>query len=198
MSLLSKIFSRKKTIDDYSVEELREMEIRLNHKIEALLREAGAIEKEIQALFEKAKKAKSRSEEVSIANRIKTLSHKKNAKLNAQAQLEKELRAVSNLLVLKEHESDLRQAGVWDDLRKLSPQEVESYLIRKRLEAEDRDQLIGSVIEMTSQAMAQGAEIDEELEDILSTIRAVKKGELEPEQAERVVSGEAKEAEGRE
>lgn len=198
MSLLSKIFSRKKTIEDYSVEELREMEIRLNHKIEALLREVGAIEKEIQALFEKARRAKSRSEEVSIANRIKTLSHKKNTKLKAHAQLEKELRAVSNLLVLKEHESDLRQAGVWDDLKKLSPQEVEGYLIRKRLEAEDRDQLIGSVIEMTSQAMAQGVEVDEELEDILSTIRAVKKGELEPEQAERVVSGEAEEAEGRE
>jgi len=198
MNLLSKIFSRKNTIDDYSVEELREMEIKLNHKIEALLREVGAIEKEIQALFEKARKAKSRSEEVSLANRIKTLSQRKKMKLNAQAQLEKELRAVSNLLILKEHETDLRQAGVWDDLKKLSPQEVESYLISMRLEAEDRDQLISSVIEMTSQAMAQGVETDEELEDILSTIRAVKEGELEPEQAERVVSGEAKEAEGRE
>lgn len=198
MNLLSKIFSRKKTIEDYTVEELREMEIKLNHKIEALLREVGAIEKEIQALFEKARKAKSRSEEVSLANRIKTLSQRKKMKLNAQAQLEKELRAVSNLLILKEHETDLRQAGVWDDLKKLSPQEVESYLISMRLEAEDRDQLISSVIEMTSQAMAQGVETDEELEDILSTIRAVKEGELEPEQAEKLVSGEAQEDEGRE
>jgi len=197
MSLLSRIFSRKKSIDDYSVGELREMEIRLNHKIEALLREVDTIEKEIQMLFERARKAKSRSEEMSIANRIKSLSNKKNMKLNAQAQLEKELRAVSNLLIIKEHEADLKQAGVWDNLKRLSPQEVESYLTKKRLEAEDREQLINSVIEMTSQTMAQGVETDEELEEILSTIRAVKEGELEPEEAERVVSGEMREDEVR-
>ena len=136
MGFLSRIFS--KGIESMGVDELRVMEIKLNSKIDDLQSEVRKIEKEIQILFEKARNARSKSEEISIARRIETLLQKKEMKLNTQARLEKELRAVSNLLIIKEHEEDLKSAGVWDKLRKLKPEELENWLISKNLEAKDR------------------------------------------------------------
>lgn len=171
-----------------SIDELKIMEIKLTNKIEELQAEVRNIEKEIQILFEKAKNAKSKSEEVSLARRIKTLLQKKEMKLNAQAQLEKELRAVSNLLILKEYEEDLKSAGVWDKLRKLDPEELEKWLISKNLEAKNRDELVSSVIEMTSMAME--VDYEEDLDEILDAIRAVKEGNMEPEDAEKMLRKE--------
>ena len=185
MGFFSKIFGSKNPIESMSIDELKIMEIKLTNKIEELQTEVRSIEKEIQILFEKAKNAKSKSEEVSLARRIKTLLQKKEMKLNAQAQLEKELRAVSNLLILKEYEEDLKSAGVWDKLRKLDPEQLEKWLISKNLEAKNRDELVSSVIEMTSMAME--VEYEEDLYEILDAIRAVKEGNMEPEDAEKML-----------
>ena len=185
MGFFSKIFGSKNPIESMSIDELKIMEIKLTNKIEELQAEVRNIEKEIQILFEKAKNAKSKSEEVSLARRIKTLLQKKEMKLNAQAQLEKELRAVSNLLILKEYEEDLKSAGVWDKLRKLDPEELEKWLISKNLEAKNRDELVSSVIEMTSMAME--VDYEEDLDEILDAIRAVKEGNMEPEDAEKML-----------
>lgn len=188
MGFFSKIFGSKNPIESMSIDELKIMEIKLTNKIEELQAEVRSIEKEIQILFEKAKNAKSKSEEVSLARRIKTLLQKKEMKLNAQAQLEKELRAVSNLLILKEYEEDLKSAGVWDKLRKLDPEELEKWLISKNLEAKNRDELVSSVIEMTSMAME--VDYEEDLDEILDAIRAVKEGNMEPEDAEKMLRKE--------
>lgn len=188
MGFFSKIFGSKNPIESMSIDELKIMEIKLTNKIEELQAEVRNIEKEIQILFEKAKNAKSKSEEVSLARRIKTLLQKKEMKLNAQAQLEKELRAVSNLLILKEYEEDLKSAGVWDKLRKLDPEELEKWLISKNLEAKNRDELVSSVIEMTSMAME--VDYEEDLDEILDAIRAVKEGNMEPEDAEKMLRKE--------
>jgi len=184
----SKIFGSKNLVESMSIDELKIMEIKLTNKIEELQAEVRSIEKEIQILFEKAKNAKSKSEEVSLARRIKTLLQKKEMKLNAQAQLEKELRAVSNLLILKEYEEDLKSAGVWDKLRKLDPEQLEKWLISKNLEAKNRDELVSSVIEMTSMAME--VDYEEDLDEILDAIRAVKEGNMEPEDAEKMLRKE--------
>jgi len=174
MGFISRIFGFKNPVESMEVDNLRVMEIKLNSKIEDLQAQTKSIENEIQVLFEKAREAKTKSEELSLARKIKTLSQKKEMKLAAQAQLEKELRAVSNVLILKEHEQDLKAAGVWENLSKLKPEELENWLISKNLEAKDRDELVSSVVDMTSMAMETGVEYEEDLDDILDAIRAVK------------------------
>lgn len=188
VKILSKIFGSRNPIESMGIDELRIMEIKLNKKIEDLQNDVRQIESEIQMLFERARTAKTKSEEISFARRIKTLSQKKEMKLAAQAQLEKELRAVSNVLILREHEQDLKSAGVWDKLKKLKSEQLESWLISKNLEAKDRDEIVTSVVEMTSMAMNIGISYEEDLDEILETIKAVKSGDMEPDEAEKVVS----------
>jgi len=188
MGIFSKLFGSKDPIDSMKTEDLRVMEIKLNRKIEELQAEVRATESEVAKLFEKAKAAKSKSEELTLARRIKTVSQRKEMKIAAQAKLDKELRAVSNMLILKEHQADLQATGVWDKVKKLEPEKLENWLVNQNLEAQDRDEIVSSIIDMTSTAMLTGVEQEEDLDDILSAIRAVKDGDLDPDEAEEVVN----------
>ena len=177
---------KSKSMDGIKIEELQTMEIKLNRKIEDLNEEIKEIERGMQNLFEKAKLTKTKIEEISIANRIKTLGQKKEMKLSAIIQLEKELRAVDNLLILKENERDLKEAGVWDKLKKLKPEKVEEWLTSKTLEKRNREELIGDIITLTHEAM-ESVEYDEDLEEILDIIREVKEGSLEVKDASKKI-----------
>ena len=173
MGIFGKLCGRKNSIEKMDINDLRGMEIRLNHKIDGIQGVIQSLDNRITNLFEDAKKTMAANEEISIARRIKTTSQEKEMKLTALAQLEKELRVVSNLLILKEHERDLRTAGIWDKVLRIDPDNLESWLINKKITANDRDDLISTVIEMTSCAMETRIE-EEDLGDILDTIHAIK------------------------
>lgn len=180
MGLLSRLFGAKNPVDSMNPEDLRIMEIQLSRRIDEVAAEAKRVDGEIALLLERARSPLSKNEEISLARRIKTLSQKKDMKLAAHAQLDKELRAVSNILILKEHEADLKSAGVWNHIKDLEPDTLEDWLIKKNLEGQDRSDLITTVTQMTSSAMSVGVEDDEDLDDILGVIRAVKDGSLDP------------------
>ena len=84
-------------LDSIKIKDLRLMEIKLNKKIDDLNIEIKSIGERTEYNFQKAKETKTQSEELTLANRIKTLSQKKQLKQNAVIQLEKELRGVINL-----------------------------------------------------------------------------------------------------
>ena len=126
------------SLDSLKIKNLHLMEIQLNKKIDELQEEIKTIARTIEKLFEDAKESKTQSEEISIANRIKTLSQKKEMKHSAVMQLEKELRGVSNLLILKENEKDLKESGAWDKIKKMKPEKIEKWLTSKTLERENR------------------------------------------------------------
>ncbi|PKL62239.1 MAG: hypothetical protein CVV31_07205 [Methanomicrobiales archaeon HGW-Methanomicrobiales-2] len=167
-----------------SPKDLRVMEIQLTRRIDEIAGEAKRVDAEIALLLEKARSPLSKNEEISLARRIKTLSQKKEMKLAAHAQLDKELRAVSNILILKEHEADLKSAGVWNQVKDLEPDVLEDWLIKKNLEGQSRSDLVTTITQMTSSAMSTGVEEDEELDEILDVIRAVKDGSLDPTDVE--------------
>ena len=176
-------------IESLKIKDLRLMEIKLNKKIDDLNEEIRSIASTIQSLFQKARETTTQSEEISIANRIKTLSQKKEMKQSAIMQLEKELRGVSNLLILKENERDLKESGAWKKLKKMKPEKMEKWLTSKTLEQRNRQELMDTVVSMTSEAM-ESVDYDEDLDEILDTIREVKGGNIEVEDASRKVMKE--------
>jgi len=173
-------------IGSLKIKDLRLMEIKLNKKIDDLNHEIRFSEDSIQKLFEKARESRTQSEEISIANRIKTLSQKKDMKQSAVIQLEKELRGVSNLLILKENERDLKESGAWKKLEKMKPEKMEKWLTSKTLEQRNRQSVINDIVSMTSEAM-ESVDYDEDLDGILDTIREVKRGDIEIEEASKSV-----------
>ena len=173
MGFLSSLFGRGNPIDTLSLDELKITEIQLNKKVDDIHAEVRRVDVEISRNYELAKAASSESEQVSYARRIKTLLQKKEMKLSTQAQIEKELRAVSNILILKDREKDL-PADVIKKLKKIDPDQMEQYLIGKKLDTMSDDAQIDAIIGMTSGTMEVGVEPDDDLAEILDTIRAGK------------------------
>jgi hypothetical protein len=173
VGLLSSLFAGGNPIDTLSLDDLKVTEIQLNKKVEDIHAEVRRIDQDVQRNYDLAKKSTSQSEEVSYARRIKTLLLKKEGKLASQAQIEKDLRAVSNLVILKEREKDL-PSDVVKKLKKLDPEQMEKYLIGKKLDTMNDDAQIDAIIDMTSGTMQVGVEPEEDLTEILDTIRAGK------------------------
>ena len=175
MGFLSSLFGGGNPIDTLSLDDLKITEIQLNKKVDDIHAEVRRIDLDVERNYDLAKKSTSQSEEVSYARRIKTLLLKKEGKLASQAQIEKELRAVSNLVILKEREKDL-PSDVVKKLKKLDPDQMEKYLIAKKLDTMNDDAQIDAIIDMTSGTMEVGVEPEEDLTEILDTIRAGKEG----------------------
>jgi hypothetical protein len=173
VGFLSSLFAGGNPIDTLTLDDLKVTEIQLNKKVDDIHAEVRRIDLDVERNYDLAKKSTSQSEEVSYARRIKTLLLKKEGKLASQAQIEKELRAVSNLVILKEREKDL-PSDVVKKLKKLDPEQMEKYLIGKKLDTMNDDAQIDAIIDMTSGTMEVGVEPEEDLTEILDTIRAGK------------------------
>ncbi len=105
----SKVFGKKNPLD-IPIDKLRENQVKLDMQIGKIENEIAEIDREIALLFERAKNARSKSEELTIATKIKTLNQRKKSLQNTHAQLNKQLMLVSNLLIIKENEAILRGA----------------------------------------------------------------------------------------
>ncbi len=186
MGFLSSLFGGGNPIDTFSLDDLRVTEIQLNKKVEVIHSEVRRIDQEVQRTYDQAKASTSKSEEVSYARQIKTLLQKKEMKLLSLAQIDKDLQAVSNILILKEREKDL-PADVVRKLKKLDPEKMEKYLIGKKLDTMNDDAQISAIIDMTSSTMEVGVEPEDDLTDILDTIRAGKESSTSnPQEAVKV------------
>jgi len=173
VGFLSSLFGERNPIDSFSLDDLQVTEIQLNKKVEDIHAEIRRIDKEVQRNYDLARGSASDSEEVSYARHIKTLLLKKEAKLSTQAQLEKELRAVSNIIILKQREKDL-PAGILKKIKAIDPNRMEHYLISMNLDEMEDDEQLTKIISMTSSTMEVGVEPEDDLTDILATIRAGK------------------------
>ena len=173
MGFLSSLFGERNPIDSFSLDDLKVTEIQLNKKVEDIHAEVRRIDQEVQRNYELARGSASTSEEVSYARHIKTLLLKKDAKLSTQAQLEKELRAVSNIVILKQREKDL-PAGILKKIKAINPDQMEHYLLSMNLDAMEDDEQLSKIIGMTSSTMEVGVEPEDDLTEILATIRVGK------------------------
>ena len=191
MSILSRFFGKKNPLD-VPLPKLRESKIKLEYQIEKIENEIAGIDREIALLFERAKKARSKSEELTIATKIKTLNQRKKNLQKVHAQLNKQLMLISNLTLIKENEALLKGTPTWDLLKNMSPEELERHLTEMQLDAQNFNENLNQMLGMTDQAIGTGVDFeeDEELAEIMRTIHAVKEGELEPETAAEKVTGE--------
>ena len=197
MGLLSRFFGRKNPLD-IPIDQLRENQIKLDMQIRKVEDEIAEIDAQIAALFQRAKEARSKSEELTIATKIKTLNRRKQSLQNTHAQLNKQLMLMANLLIIKENEAILRDTPTWEILRKMSPEELEKHLVSMQLDAQNLNENLNTMLGYTDQALGAGVEFeeDEELAEIMRTIQAVKEGELEPEKAAEKVTKEREDDEG--
>ncbi|MEM1672089.1 MAG: hypothetical protein QXU31_06395 [Archaeoglobaceae archaeon] len=177
----------KKNPLEISLEKLKDDKIKLDLQIRKVEEEISDIERQITLLFEEGKRAKTRSEELTIATKIKTLSQRKQNLQATHAQLNKQMMLLSNIMIIKENEALIRSSPLYETLRKMLAEELENKLATIQLDAQNLNENLMKALGYTDQAISVGYEEDEEIKKIMETMRAVKEGDLEPEKAMRKV-----------
>lgn len=172
---------RNKELYELPLNVLKIRDVHLSKKADELRYEIFLIEDRIRELYREAGDSETGNDEVSIARRIESLIYRRKVKLSLQISLENEYRALSNLIVLKEHENYLKNAGVWNNLSAAKPEKLESWLNKMNLRNKDRNGIISEIISITSESSELTDEEDEgNLGHIIKNINSVRKGELDP------------------
>ncbi len=196
MKILSKFFGKKNPLD-VPMEKLKESKIKLEYQIQKVENDINGIEKEVTLLFDKAKVARSKSEELTIATKIKTLNQKKESLKKVHAQLNKQLMVLNNLIIIKENEELLKGTPTWKILRNMSPEELETKLAEMQFDVYNFNEGLETTLRITNQAIGTGVDFeDEEIKEIMKTIHAVKEGELDPENATKKMDEKAEKKRG--
>lgn len=173
MGFFSSLMGRGNSIDSITLDELKITEIKLNKKVEEISAEIKRNDLEVQRAYEQAKESTSKSEEVSYARRIKTLLQKKDMLISSQSQNEKDLRVVSNLIISKRRKKDL-SSDVMAKIDNIDPEKIERDLISDQVDADIADKKKNQILDITSSTMDVGVEPEDDLADIIDTIRSGK------------------------
>jgi len=165
------------------LKKLKDEKAKLDLQIRKIEEEIADMERQITMLFEEGKLAKTRSEELTIATKIKLLSQIKKNLQAIHAFLISQMMLLSNFIIIKENGALLRSSPLYEMLKKMPPaEELEKKLMKFQLEKD-----LMKTPGYTDQAIGVGYEEDEEIKKIVETMKAVRKGDLTPEEAMRVV-----------
>jgi chromosome segregation ATPase len=163
-----KYFFTKNPLDKLDYEELLSDRIRYEDDIRTLQATIPAIDKEIDDYWNKAKETKSPTDERALAERINSLSLKRNSLLKKISGTESHLRIVEEFIDKIEEKNTKRST---DPLTKGSQMELEGMLNKISEYEEERQQLEKT---LTGVADSRTDTIDDNVSEILQAIKATK------------------------
>ncbi len=188
MSLLDRF--RKNPLDRINLRELMEEEIRLKNQIERLRKEIDRLEKAKTKTFEEGIGADKLKKKM-LVQEIKQLDMEAKLNLKRFETLYKQYTFVSNLIVIKKYEKQLKENKIWDKITSISPEILESALIKIQLKGKTFDNILEDLINVLG-IEAKEVEIaeDEDEKRLFDAWRSVESGERSLEEVEKEISVE--------
>ena len=132
---------RKKPLDKIDLMELMEEEIRLRNQIDRIKKEIDRLEKTKKKKFEEGIGADKLTKRM-LAREIKQLNMQAKLNLGSFETLHEQHTFVSNLIIIKKHERQLKETKLWEKLTTIPPEVLESALIRLQLKGKTYNEIL--------------------------------------------------------
>lgn len=183
---------RKNAIDKIKLSELKEEEIRLKNQIERLRREINRIEKEKKKKFEEGIGADLMKKKM-LAAEIKQLDMEAKLKMKNFITLHKRYMLITNLITIKKYENQLKNSPLWEKLTKVSPDQLETALIKVNLKGKEFDEVLDDLNRVFEMDIAEFETLEDEIEkQLFEAWSAVEAGKMDVEEVEKMLSVEKK------
>ncbi len=170
-SFFSRIFSRKKSLDDLDLDELTREKIRLKREESKIAERIDEAEREKAALFQQALATDSKRRRTVIARRIKEIDAAARHNEALSRQISKQIRVFDGLIRIKENKRFRERFNALDILKKMNLDELahtlEEYAIDGELDDNKIDALLHTLEEGDSLTAAKE---DPDVEAILAAI----------------------------
>ena len=179
---------KKKPVEKLNSRDLHEEEIRLKNRMERIRKDINKLEKEKKQKFQEGIGSDLMKKKM-LAQEIKQMDTESRLKLKNFTTINKQHMFVSNLLVVKKYEQDLKKNKIWDKIAEIGPENFESALIKTSLTGKNFDGVLNDlnrVFEMDITDFEAGE--DEAETQLLDAWSSVESGAMEVDEIEKTLS----------
>jgi hypothetical protein len=185
-------FIRGNSVDRLNVRELKEEEMRLQNHIELARKDILKIEKQKKDLFKQGIGADLIKKKM-LAQQIKHLDMQAQMKIKGFMTMHKQYMFISNLVVIKQYEKELKQNKIWTKITNIEPSKFESALINVNLKGKSFEDVLNNlnnVFEMSLTDSGLEQSTDETEKQLLDAWSGVETGAINVGEAQKLVSME--------
>jgi hypothetical protein len=180
------------SVERLSVRELQEEELRLQNHIELARKDIQKIEKQKKDLFKQGVGADLIKKKM-LAQQLKHLDMQAQLKIKQFMTMHKQYMFVSNLVVVKKYEKELKQNKIWSKITSIEPSKFESALINVNLKGKSFEEVLNNlnnVFEMSLTDASYEQATDDTEKQLLDAWSGVETGNLDVEDAQKMISTE--------
>lgn len=173
---------RKNPVGKLKVRELQEEEIRLKNQIERARKEINKLEKEKKTRFQEGVGADLLKKKM-LAQEIKQIDMEVQLKTQKFMAMHKQFMFVSNLVVIKRFEKDLKNTPFWDKITHIPPEQFESALINVNLSGKAFENVLDSLNQVFEMQIVDFQTTEDETEkQLLDTWSQIEAGTMDLEE----------------
>ena len=190
MAILEKIFGTP--VDRLKLKDLQTEEMRLQNHIEIGRKEIQKLDKKKKDLFKQGVGADLIKKKM-LSQEIKHCDTQSQMKIKQFMIMHKQYMFVSNLVIMKKFEKELKQTPLWKKITNIEPTQFENALIHVNLKGKNFEEILGNlnnVFEMGLSDSELEESTDETEKQLMDAWSGVETGAIEVEDAQRMVSTE--------
>lgn len=179
---------KKNPVDKLNTRDLQEEDIRLKNRMERIRKDINKIEKDKKQKFQEGVGADMMKKKM-LAQEIKQLDTEARLKLKNFTTINKQYMFVSNLIVVKKYEQDLKKNKIWDKIGNIGSENFENALIKTSLSGKEFEEVLNDlnrVFEMDITDFEAGE--DEAETQLLDAWSSVESGSLDVDEVEQTLS----------
>ena len=190
MAILEKFFGTP--VDRLKLKDLQTEEMRLQNHIEIGRKEIQKLDKKKKDLFKQGVGADLIKKKM-LSQEIKHCDTQSQMKIKQFMIMHKQYMFVSNLVIMKKFEKELKQTPLWKKITNIEPTQFENALIHVNLNGKNFEEILGNlnnVFEMGLSDSELEESTDETEKQLMDAWSGVETGAIEVEDAQKMVSTE--------
>jgi len=184
---IASLFHRNR-IEMLTITELQEEEIKLKSRINRLRKEIDRIEREKKLKFSEGVGGDLIKKKM-LAQELKQLDMTAKLKVRNFLSLHKQYMFISNLVIIKRYQRDLQKTHIWEKIQAISPEAVESALIRVNLSGKGFESVVDDLNQVFALDLSDSdQDLDEAEKQMFEVWTSVETGSLGLDEAKDLFS----------
>jgi hypothetical protein len=184
---IASLFHRNR-IEMLTITELQEEEIILKSRINRLRKEIDRIEREKKLRFSEGVGGDLIKKKM-LAQELKQLDMTAKFKVRNFLALHKQYMFISNLVIIKKYQRDLQKTHIWEKIQTISPETIESSLIRVNLSGKSFETVVDDLNQVFALDLSDSdQDLDEAEKQMFEVWSSVETGSLGLDEAKDLFS----------
>jgi hypothetical protein len=185
-------FIRGNSVDRLNTRELKEEEMRLQNHVELARKDIQKIEKQKKDIFKQGIGADLIKKKM-LAQQLKHLDMQAQLKIKGFMTMHKQYMFISNLVVVKQYEKELKQNQIWSKITNIDPSKFENSLINVNLKGKSFEDVLSNLNNVFEMSLSD-ADLEQSTDDtekqLLDAWSGVETGAIDVEDAQKIISME--------